>query len=59
MSAKVDDGAQMMNREYMQSFCILKASRIPNLQRIVDYLKDYCFAHAIVSGRGKGKVYIT
>ena len=39
---KIEDAVQLLNREYMQSFCISKEHRAFGLQKIVDYLKDYC-----------------
>ncbi len=55
MFAKMEDAVQMLNRDYMQSFGILKESRTADLQRIVDYLKDYCLTHTIVFVHGRGK----
>ena len=55
MSAKMDAAVQMLSREYMQSFRILKENRAAGIQRIVDYLKEYCLTHAVVFANGRGK----
>ncbi|MBP3567543.1 MAG: IS1182 family transposase, partial [Lachnospiraceae bacterium] len=55
MFVKMEDALQMLNREYMQSFCISKENRTSDLQRIVDYLRDYCFTQAVVFVHGRGK----
>ena len=55
MFVKMEDAVQMLNREYMQSFCISKENRTSDLQRIVDYLRDYCFTQAVVFVHGRGK----
>ncbi len=55
MFAKMEGAVRMLNREYMQSFYVSKENRTSDLQRIVDYLKDYCFTHAVVFVHGRGK----
>ena len=55
MFTKMEDAVQMLNREYMQSFCILKDNRTSNLQSIADYLKDFCLTNAVVFVHGRGK----
>lgn len=55
MFIKMEEAVQMLNREYMQSFCVSKENRTTDLQRIVDYLKDYCFTKGIVFVHGRGK----
>ncbi len=55
MFAKMEEAVQMLNQEYMQSFCILKENRTAVLQQIVDYLKNYCCTHNIVFAYGRGK----
>lgn len=55
MSAKMEDAVQMLNREYMQSFRLLKEDRGSGLQRIVDYLEDYCLRQGVVFVHGRGK----
>ena len=55
MFAKIETALQMMNHEYMQSFGISKETRTSDLQKIVDYLKQFCQINniAFVYGRGK------
>ena len=55
MFVKMEDSVQLLNREYMQSFCISKENRAAGLQKIVDYLKDYCVKNSIVFVHGRGK----
>ena len=57
MFAKMEEAVHMLNLEYIQAFNISKENRAGDLQRIVNYLKDYCSTHGIVfvSGRGKRK----
>jgi len=55
MFTKMEDAVQMLNREYMQSFCISKENRTSDLQSIVDYLKDFCLTNTVVFVRGRGK----
>lgn len=55
MYAKIEDAVQMLNREYMQSFRILKANRAAGLREIVDYLEDHCRKNSIVFVHGRGK----
>ena len=55
MSAKMDAAVQMLNRDYMQSFRILKENRAAGIQRIVDYLKEYCIIYTVAFVHGHGK----
>lgn len=55
MFAKMEDAVQMLNQEYLQSFCISKENRTSDLQSIVDYLKDYCLTNTVVFVHGRGK----
>ncbi len=57
MFTKMAAAVEMLNREYMQSFVLLKETRTAGLRGIVDYLEDYCMEHAVafVHGRGKRK----
>lgn len=55
MFVKMEDAVQMLYQEYMQSFRISKENRTSDLQRIVDYLKDFCLANTVVFVHGRGK----
>lgn len=55
MYTKMEDAVQMLNLEYIQTFAISKESRTANLQRIVNYLKNYCHTHNIIFVYGRGK----
>lgn len=55
MFAKMEDAVQMLNREYMQSFCISKENRTADLQSIVDYLEDFCLTNTVVFVHARGK----
>lgn len=45
----------MPNREYLQPFRVRRETRTADLQRIVNYLKDYCPEKAVVFVHGRGK----
>ena len=55
MFIKMENALQMLNRDYMQSFCISKENRTSGLQSVVDYLKDFCLANDVVFVHGRGK----
>ncbi len=55
MFTKIEDAVAMLNREYLQSFCITKENRTSDIQKIVDYLKDFCLANSVVFVHGRGK----
>ena len=57
MFLRVQDVLQMLNREYLKAFQISKENRTADLQKIVDFLKDYCRENKVcfVTGRGKRK----
>ena len=55
MFVKMENALQMLNRDYMQSFCISKENRTSGLQSVVDYLKDFCLANDVVFVHGRGK----
>ena len=55
MFSRIQDAVQMLNREYMQSFCVSKETRTQDLQKIADFLDGYCWEHAIVFVHGRGK----
>ena len=55
MFSRIQDAVQMLNREYMQSFCVSKETRTQDLQKIADFLDGYCREHAIVFAHGRGK----
>ena len=57
MFLKIQNAVQMINLTYMKSFCIAKESRTTDLQRITDFLSEYCTEHKVlfVNGRGKRK----
>ena len=54
MFARMEEAVLMLNREYLQSFCISKENRTADLQRIVDYLKEHCFSHSVIFVHGRG-----
>ena len=57
MFLRVQDVLQMLNREYLKDFQISKENRTADLQKIVDFLEDYCRKNKVcfVTGRGKRK----
>ncbi len=55
MFSKMEDAVQMLNLEYIQTFAISKENRTADLQRIVNYLKNYCHTHGVVFMYGRGK----
>lgn len=55
MYEKIENAVEMVNREYIQDFCISKESRTSVLYKMVDYLDDYCRENSIVSVHGRGK----
>lgn len=55
MYEKIENAVQMVNREYMQDFCISKENRTPVLHKMVDYLDNYCRENSIVFVHGRGK----
>lgn len=57
MFVKIEEAVRLVNYEYIQSFSIARESRTDDLQRIVDFLDQYCRDHGIsfVYGRGKRK----
>ena len=55
MYEKMGNAVQMVNLEYIQSFAILKENRAEGLQRVVDYLEDYCLTHGVIFVHGRGK----
>ncbi len=55
MFSKMEDAVQMLNLEYIQTFAVSKENRTADLQRIVNYLKNYCHTHGVVFMYGRGK----
>ncbi len=55
MFSNMEDAVQMLNLEYIQTFAISKENRTADLQRIVNYLKNYCHTHGVVFMYGRGK----
>ena len=55
MYEKIENAVQMVNREYMQDFCISKENRTSVLHKMVDYLDNYCCENSIVFVHGRGK----
>lgn len=57
MFSKIEAAVLLVNREYMQGFAITKENRTAELQKIVDFLDNYCHENSIhfVYGRGKRK----
>ena len=55
MYEKIENAVQMVNREYMQDFCISKENRTSVLHKMVDYLDHYCRENSIVFVHGRGK----
>ena len=55
MYEKIENAVQMVSREYMQDFCISKENRTSVLQKMVDYLDNYCRENSIVFVHGRGK----
>ena len=57
MFSRTETAVLLINQEYIQSFTITKEGRTANLQKIVDFLDNYCRENSIcfVYGRGKRK----
>ena len=55
MFARMEEAVQMLNRDYMQGFYVSRENRASELQRIVDYLEEYCLSHAVIFVHGRGK----
>ena len=57
MFLRIQDVLQMFNREYLKDFQISRENRAVDLQKIVDFLEDYCRENKVcfVTGRGKRK----
>ena len=57
MFLRVQDVLQMFNREYMKDFQISRENRTVDLQKVVEFLEDYCRENNVsfVAGRGKRK----
>lgn len=57
MLVRIQDSVNLLNREYLQSFCVREETRTDDLQKIMDFLNQYCKDHEIqfVYGRGRRK----
>lgn len=57
MFSKIETAISLINQEYMQSFMITKENRTSDLQKVMDFLDNYCHEYGIcfVYGRGKRK----
>ena len=57
MYSKIETAVSLVNQEYMQEFALTKENRTADLQKIMDFLDDYCRKNSIsfVYGRGKRK----
>ena len=55
MFQKIQEAVQLLNREYMQTFCVTKETRAEDLQKILDFLEEYCKKNGIASVHGRGK----
>jgi transposase len=57
MFGTIEKAVQLVNYEYLQSFCVTKENRASDLLKIVDFLTSYCHEQGIsfVQGRGKRK----
>ena len=57
MYSKIETAVSLVNQEYMQDFALTKENRTADLQKIMDFLDDYCRKNSIsfVYGRGKRK----
>lgn len=57
MFSRTETAILLINQEYIQSFPITKENRTADLQKIVDFLDNYCRENSIcfVYGRGKRK----
>lgn len=42
MFQKMQDAVKLLNREYMQSFCVEENSRAEDLAKICRFLEDLC-----------------
>lgn len=57
MLLRMQELLQMLNREYMKELQISRENRTADLQKIVDFLEEYCRENKVcfVAGRGKRK----
>ncbi len=55
MFARMEEAVQMLNRDYMHSFYVSRENRAADLQKIVDYLEEYCLSHSVIFVHGRGK----
>lgn len=57
MLVRIQDAVKLLNREYLKSFCVREEARTSDLQKIMDFLDEYCKVHEIqfVYGRGRRK----
>lgn len=57
MYSKIETAVSLVNQEYMQEFALTKENRTADLQKITDFLDDYCWKNSIsfVYGCGKRK----
>ncbi|MGN0307636.1 MAG: transposase [Lachnospiraceae bacterium] len=55
MFTKAETLVQLLNKEYLQSFAIYKETKTADLQKVVDYLNNYCQENSVVFVHGRGK----
>jgi len=57
MLHKIKEALELLNQEYITSFSIGEDSRLEDLQKVVNFLNDFCLEHKVdfVYGRGRRK----
>ena len=55
MFLNIQEAVTLLNREYMQSFCISEGSRVQDLQKICRFLEQLCEEQHNIFVRGRGK----
>ena len=55
MFLKIQDAVQLLNQDFIQSFCVQPESRTQDLQQIFYFLEDICKERRILFVHGKGR----
>lgn len=55
MFQKIQDAVSLLNRDYMQSFCVSKENRTQDLQGICRFLEQVCKEQGTIFVHGRGK----
>jgi len=55
MFSNIEAAVMLVNQDYMQSFTVARDTRRVDLERITDFLDQYCKDHRIIFVHGRGK----